>query len=103
MRLLPPWTCFVGIHFSDQQWVAEAFQDLVYLDAVSGFRGLDYAASRYPQSGTSREGFKVTFADDMVERLVGLWFSRLRVAFEIGEQLRNRSGSLKRSPSAESA
>ena len=36
-------------------------------------------------------------------RLVGLWFSRSRVAFEIGERLRNRFGSLKRSPAAESA
>ena len=39
----------------------------------------------------------------MVERSVGLWFSRLRVAFEIDERLRYRSGSLKRAPSAESA
>ena len=46
---------------------------------------------------------KSLFGDYMVERLVGLWFSRLRLAFEIGERLRNRSGSLKRSPAAESA
>ena len=71
--------------FFDQRWVADAYQDPVYLGAVSGFRGLDYAASRYPRSGTFRSGFKATFADNMVERAIGG-----SVVFEVARGVRNR-------------